>query len=85
MTNTATLTKDQIAAIKWERKNKIQNAINYALAGLFMVPVVTFGYFTAQGRIQMRSTPAQVEIAVEARQVVLEGIQSAQLIDQQLN
>jgi hypothetical protein len=54
MTTTTTLTKDQIAAIKWERKNKIQNVINYALATVFMIPVVTFGYFQAQAQLELR-------------------------------
>ena len=84
MKNTANLTKDQIAAIKWERKNARQNIINYALAGLFMIPVAGYYYFTNTATAQFRYG-AQVETTVEARQVVLEGIENAKLIDQQIN
>ena len=63
MTTQTTLTKDEIAAIAWERKNKIQTVINYALATAFMIPVVTFGYFTAQAQIELRGTnQAQAQV-----------------------
>ena len=63
MTTQTTLTNDEIAAIAWERKNKIQTVINYALATVFMIPVVTFGYFTAQAQMELRGlNQAQAQI-----------------------
>ena len=63
MTTQTTLTKDEIAAIKWERRNKIQTVINYALGAVFMIPVVTFGYFTAQAQLELRGgNQAQAQI-----------------------
>ena len=60
-----TLTKDEIAALKWERRNKMQTIINYALALAFSIPVVGFKYFAAQGKSQLRSSDTSYVSRIE--------------------